>query len=254
MTQTPLFEFKTNPFKAVFVSSKSLPLAADEFAENLKQALAQWREAGMTSVWLKIPIEKSNLILVAVEQGFTFHHCHSAYLMLTLRLVADTFLPPYATHYAGVGGVVLNSKRKLLVIVERSDEADKPNYYKLPGGALEEGEHIVEGAIREVREETGMLTRFESLVCFRHWHGYRHGKSDFYFVCRLSPLSEAITIQEAEIHKCRWMPVDEFLELESVGVFNKRIVEAALGAGGMVSSWFDGYDKNPSTREIFLPM
>ena len=65
--------------------------------------------------------------------------------------------------------------------------------------------------VREVLEETGVRTRFEAVVCLRHWHGYRYGKSDIYFVCRLSPLSREITMQEEELEAALWMPVDEYL-------------------------------------------
>jgi 8-oxo-dGTP pyrophosphatase MutT (NUDIX family) len=201
---------------------------------------------------LEIPRQKADLISAAVELGFEFHHCQAEYLMLTYRLVAGSFLPPYATHYAGVGGVVLNEAQELLVVVEQADRENRPNYYKLPGGALQPGEHIVAAAIREVQEETGVDTRFESLVCIRHWHQYRYGKSDLYFVCRLSPLASQITVQPSEIYKCEWMAVAEFLEKESVGVFSKRIVECALQGKGLRSGRLEGYDQDPKMRELLL--
>ena len=39
------------------------------------------------------------------------------------------------------------------------------------------------------------------LHSFRHWHGYRYGKSDIYFVCRLAPLSEELTMQTEELEE-----------------------------------------------------
>jgi 8-oxo-dGTP pyrophosphatase MutT (NUDIX family) len=150
--------------------------------------------------------------------------------------------------------VVLNERRELLVVWERTHRTNRRRYYKLPGGALRQGEHIVDAVIREVREETGILTQFEALVCFRHWHGYRYGKSDIYFVCRLSPLTHEITLQEEEIAEGLWMPVDDYLTSGDVGVFNKRIVQAALnGDGALVPTWIEGYQSEPAVREIFLP-
>ena len=87
--------------------------------------------------------------------------------------------------------------------------------------------------MREVLEETGVQTKFEALVCFRHWHGYRYGKSDIYFVCRLSPLSEEVTMQAEELEECLWMPVADYFGSELVSVFNKRIVRAALASPGV---------------------
>lgn len=62
-----------------------------------------------------------------------------------------------------------------------------------------------------------------------------------------------INVQQTEIYKCAWMPVEEFLKNESVGIFSKRIVERAMSGKGLVSGWLEGYDKDRTTREILLP-
>lgn len=173
--------------------------------------------------------------------------------MLTRRLQPGAEIPLYATHYIGAGGLVLNDREELLVICERAHRHRRPHYYKLPGGALRPGEHLVDGVMREVWEETGIKTRFRALMGFRHWHGYRFGKSDIYFICRLDPLTTEIRIQESEIDEGRWMPVRDYLSDENVGVFNKRIVEAALSGSGLAPTWFEGYDVDPESREIFVP-
>ena len=108
-------------------------------------------------MWLEIPIDKSALIPVAVEAGFVFHHSKTGYLMLTCQIEADAFVPPYASHYIGAGGVVLNDRRELLVVWERAHRQNGQKYYKLPGGALQQGEHLVDAVIREVEEETGRV-------------------------------------------------------------------------------------------------
>jgi ADP-ribose pyrophosphatase YjhB (NUDIX family) len=53
----------------------------------------------------------------------------------------------------GVGAVVVQEGRALLV--RRGSEPLK-GHWTLPGGMLELGETLVEGAVREVREETGL--------------------------------------------------------------------------------------------------
>jgi 8-oxo-dGTP diphosphatase len=235
------------------VDPEGLPALAEEFRQRLCQSLDSWASQGFKVVWLEVPIDKSDLIAVAVEAGFVFHHSGQDYLMLTYRLEEGAFIPPYATHYIGAGGVVLNDRGELLVVWEKAHRQTGRRYYKLPGGALHQGEHIVDGVMREIHEETGILTRFEALVCFRHWHGYRFGKSDIYFVCRLSPLNHEIAADEGEIEECLWMPVEEYLASEEVGIFNKRIVEAALQEASLVPTWIDGYQTDPAVREIFMP-
>ncbi|MCP4425339.1 MAG: NUDIX domain-containing protein [Chloroflexi bacterium] len=246
--------YTTNKFNAAIVTPDSLAgIDRAEFGRWLSKGAAQWKDEGLWTAWLQIPIKKSELIPEAVSLGFTFHHSQRGYLMLTLQLQAGAIIPPYATHYAGVGGIVINERDELLIVVEQADRVDRPNYYKLPGGALLAGEHIADGIIREVWEETGVETRFESLVMLRHWHEYRYGKSDFYFACRLAPLSDQIKKQDSEIYACQWMPANKFLAHGSVGIFSKRVVEHALKVNrGMAPSWLEGYDKDPATREIFV--
>ena len=56
----------------------------------------------------------------------------------------------------GVGALIFN--RGKILLVERGKEPLK-GYWSLPGGALETGETLEEGIIREVREETGLEVR-----------------------------------------------------------------------------------------------
>jgi len=240
-----------NNFNGVVIDPAQLPADPTEFRARLDASLLDWRREGRQVVWMETPIERAALIPVAVEAGFGFHHSQDGYLMLTLRLQDGAFVPFYATHYIGAGGVVVNDRREILVVCERYRRSNRP-YYKLPGGALLPGEHLVDGVIREVREETGVETRFEALACLRHWHGYRYGKSDIYFVCRLSPLSQEIQRDEREIEDCKWMPVAEYMQSESVGLFNRRIVRAALENPGLSSVWVEGY-RDPTTHEFFFP-
>ena len=247
-----LLESAPDPFGGVVLTPDSLPAEPRVFVQRLRRSLAAWESAGYRVVWLELPIGKAQLISLAVDAGFSFHHCDERILMLTRRLVEDAYVPPYASHFTGAGGVVLNENDELLVVSERHGRRSNVPYYKLPGGALKEGEHLAAGVVREVFEETGVCTRFEALICLRNLHGYRYGKSDIYFVCRLSPLSHRISIQIEEIEECLWMPLAEYLGSENVSLFNKEIVQAALGSPGLVPKEIDGY-RDPEKYEVFMP-
>ncbi len=246
-----VLEFTTNPFDGVIPNPNALPDDSETFRRRLYHSLDEWRDRRYKLVWLEVPISKAALVPVAVEAGFVFHHAVEDYVMLTRQLQYGAFVPPYATHYIGAGGVVLNDNKELLVVSERHRRGRGPAY-KLPGGALHPGEHLADGVMREVLEETGVRTRFEALVCFRHWHGYRYGKSDIYFVCRLSPLTSEIRMQEEELEQALWMPVQQYLRTDDVSVFNKTIVRSALESRGIVPCMVEGY--GPVERyEFFLP-
>src|SRR5919201_1396146 len=240
--------FSPDQFGGVIVDSENLPGDMAEFAARLHHSLEAWRNDGFRLVWIDIPLERSAFVPVAAEAGFFFHHSNQADLMMVRRLVEDAFVPAHATHYIGVGGVVINQRNELLVVCERHRRTSQP-YYKLPGGALQPGEHLVDAVLREVEEETGVKAKFDALVCFRHWHGYRYGKSDIYFVCRLHPLSEDLTMQAEEIEEVLWMPVEEYLASELVSSFNKRIVRAALTGPGVTPEWIEGHS-DPARYEF----
>ncbi len=241
-----------NPYGGVVVTPAELPKDPAAFQTSLRLSLSEWSKQGYKLVWLELPIQEAQLIPLATTAGFTFHHATEAYLMLTYKLIPEAPSLAYASHYVGVGGAVINDQQEILVVRENM-RGDNPTPYKLPGGFLEPNEHVVDGVVREVWEETGVRAKFESLVCVRHWHANRFGKSDFYFVCRLSPLSLEITPQEAEIAECRWMKVEEYLSRKDVHAFNKGIVSLALNTNGWQSGWFDGYDAKNTERELFMP-
>ena len=247
-----LLEARANPFGGMVTVPAALPADAEEFAGRLEHSLENWRGDGYKAVWLEVPISHAALIPAAVSRGFTFHHSGDGYLMMTCELVEGTYLPPFATHYIGIGGVVLTPERELLVVREKYGFGGRPPTLKLPGGALQPGEHLVEAVEREVLEETGVKAIFEAMACFRHWHGYRYGKSDIYFVGRLRPVSREIAMQADEIQECLWLPVGEFLEADDISNFNKQIVRAALEGEGVVQSFIEGFG-GPDTREYFMP-
>jgi 8-oxo-dGTP diphosphatase len=245
-----MLPFTPDQFRGILVDAERLP-ADDAFPAALERSLTTWTAEGYRLVWLKVPIERAALVPIAAKSGFVFHHANEGDVMMTRRLTENAFVPTHATHYVGVGGVVINEKQELLVVCEKHRRTSQ-RYYKLPGGALQPGEHLVDAVLREVLEETGVQAEFEALVCFRHWHGYRYGKSDIYFVCRLKPLSEDVTMQAEEIEECLWMPVEEYLAHELVSPFNRRIVRAALKSRGVTPEWIEGHT-DPARYEFFMP-
>jgi hypothetical protein len=53
--------------------------------------------------------------------------------------------------------------------------------------------------------------RFDGVLLFRQQHKMAFGVSDLYFLCRLTPVSSAITACAVEIAEAAWRPVDTVL-------------------------------------------
>ena len=73
-------------------------------------------------------------------------------------------LPPYAHTTLGVGAFVVNEKEEALVILEKFSHA--PDFWKLPGGAVDVDEELTTAAEREVK-----VCVFCSLIVFSAEHG-----------------------------------------------------------------------------------
>merc|ERR1712032_996891 len=73
---------------------------------------------------------------------------------------------------------------------------------------------------REVFEETGIRSKFQSVLGFRHQHQVKFGGSstdclvsDLYIACRLTVSEEQeIKMCENEIYDAQWVPLKDFVE------------------------------------------
>ena len=174
---------------------------AAAFGKDLSASVAAWRADGTVAVWISCPALAADCVVAAAGLGFTYHHAEGDQAMLSLWLSteSESKIPTFATHTVGVGGFVLNGKGEVLVVKEK---ASGPRaQYKLPGGMADLGEDLGECASREVYEETGVKTEFDTLVGFRHRHNEGiGGRSNIYFVVLLRPSgSTEIVMDESEL-------------------------------------------------------
>ncbi|GKV44589.1 hypothetical protein SLEP1_g51753 [Rubroshorea leprosula] len=122
----------------------------------------------------------------------------------------ENTLPANASHRVRVGAIVLNEKKEVLVVQEKSGHFQGTGIWKIPTGVVEQGEDIFTAVVREVKEETGIDTEFLEVLAFRQSHESFFVKSDLFFICMLRPLSFDLQKQELEIDAVQWMPFDEF--------------------------------------------
>jgi 8-oxo-dGTP diphosphatase len=246
-----LFDAIVNPYNGCFIGPEQLPDTVAEFAGRLAASVEAWHHH-YALIWLELPASRAELISVAVELGFAFHHCTADKLMLSKKLQADSYLPSAATHSIGVGAVVLSASGKVLLVQEKPLEGRSPGYFKLPGGMVDAKEHLVDAAIREVLEETGVAASFDSFLGLRHHHQGQFGASNLYMVCRLTAEETEPKPDPREILQARWFDCAEYLTYPNASYYNKLLVQTALTGARLSSQKVPGYMTSPDDYEIFM--
>ncbi|KAL4527793.1 hypothetical protein Ndes2526B_g08539 [Nannochloris sp. 'desiccata'] len=207
-------------YDGLIIDPDTLPTGTTDFIDALASSVPAWQEAGFRGIWLKIPISRAHYVGHAVDAGFEYHHAEPGYLMLTQWLPqSENKLPPNASHQVGVGAFVFDKEtRRVLVVQEKNGPLKGKGVWKMPTGLVQAGEDITEAAQREVEEETGIKTKFHSVLAMRQAHGLAFGKSDMFFVVALDPVhpasAQTIVPQEDEVEAAAWISLEEYTSVE----------------------------------------
>ena len=115
------------------------------------------------------------------------------------------------------GGLVVDASGKLGLLIGRRDLKDttgKRILWSLPKGHIEEGETPEEAALREVQEETGIVSVIEkSLGVIDFWFmagGKRIHKTVHHYLFREN--GGVLAAQESEVDEVAWFPLSEIVE------------------------------------------
>ena len=208
----------------IYLEKLSENKSIDELKIALEKSLTQWKNEGKRGIWIHIPSNYSAIVPICTELGFDFQHAKNGLLVMTQWLPTETSsrLPHGPTHQVGIGAVILHPEtHEMLVVQEKTGPAAKRKLWKMPTGLTDPGEDIVEAAIREAKEETGLDVEFDRIICMRQAHGGIFNQSDMFFVVllHLAPKYKSglkngedvpLIPQEEEIAEIKWMPMEEF--------------------------------------------
>lgn len=217
-----MLRFKEDTYNGVIVDVDSLPQSIEEFISELQLCIDSVQTKSL--LWFHIPIQLSQYIPILTMQGFEFHSCESSSLLLVKKIHSNAYVPTTRNYIVGVGAIVIHSDTVLVVRHKLS------NWYALPGGHIEKNESIQFALQREVLEETGVDVAFESIINIGHFKHGQFGESNLYLVCTAHAQHTDISVNDSdEIAEALWMPISDFLESEQVNMYNKSVVQTALG-------------------------
>ena len=115
---------------------------------------------------------------------------------------------------------------KYLLVKRSSDKEEYPEYWEFPGGGLEDDETPQKGALRELKEETGLKGEIQNQGSFE-WNS-DHTNRD------ILSHSFLVVVEETEVELSREHTEYEWLELNEI--FNRKhfpLIEKDLEHAGV---------------------
>ena len=126
----------------------------------------------------------------------------------------------------GVGIMLINAENKVFV-GRRADSPRSSNAWQMPQGGIDEGEDVIQAALRELEEEVGtsdiaIIAQLEDWISYdlppewipTLWNGKYRGQKQMWFLARLNGGDDLINIDTAhpEFIAWRWEEIDNLAD------------------------------------------
>lgn len=123
-----------------------------------------------------------------------------------------------------VSQVCVRKNNKILMVQE--NKIGKKGKWNMPAGKLEDGESVIEAAVREVKEETNLNVHITGLIGIQESITSMGQLIIFYF----SSLYDSGRIQydKEEISMVKWMSEDEILAMDRQSIRGGETIEKLL--------------------------
>lgn len=122
----------------------------------------------------------------------------------------NTYTPP--KHFVSAATIVINDKNEILLI------KGPMRGWEMPGGVVELGESLKDGAIRETKEETGIdveITKFCGI-----FQNVKKSICNTLFLAK--PIGGELTTSSESLEVV-FVPIEQALKMVTVGNFRERI-------------------------------
>lgn len=129
---------------------------------------------------------------------------------------------PKGTYHIAVGIWTINEENEILLTLRSPEKKDWPNLWENTAGSLLAGESSLDGALRELREETGIVAAPEEL----HLIGTERGRSAFgdCYMLRKSVHREDIVLQPGETCDARFVTLETLDAMIAQGLLALPVV------------------------------
>lgn len=127
------------------------------------------------------------------------------------------------------GGIVFNNKNQVLLINNAAMRDPNKSYWGFPKGHIDPGEKSQDGAVREVKEETGLEVTVIDKIGDSKYVFQASGEKIFKVVIMflMEVGNDQITIQQEELLDTAWFEPEEALEKISFSN-DKALLKKAL--------------------------
>eukprot|EP01125_Pyxidicula_operculata_P012964 TRINITY_DN426_c0_g1_i4.p1 TRINITY_DN426_c0_g1~~TRINITY_DN426_c0_g1_i4.p1 ORF type:complete len:273 (+),score=56.98 TRINITY_DN426_c0_g1_i4:1178-1996(+) len=213
-----------------------------EFDLDLKARITQWKQNAKTGVWAYIPPDKSDFLPILVKNGFKYYHASEDRVIMGLWLVdgKPSKLPKGPRVSTKVLVFVKNDLNQVLMVKEKYLTFG----WKLPGGGVDIGEDLGAAAVREVKEETGILTEYQSIISISEIHNATFGFDQLVVTVRAKlQSSNEITVDKEELMDAKWISIDELLKMDDLLIYDKELLTTAKRNDEITNG-------NPELREM----
>lgn len=118
------------------------------------------------------------------------------------------------------------TKNNRVLVTQRHQDKSYPLKWENTGGSILKGETSIQGAIRELYEETGIKVK-ENQIQFAYKEVGKHHQLYHCFVALVDDDVE-IKLQDGETVAYKFLPYDKFMDFISTDVFVDKIRESIL--------------------------
>jgi ADP-ribose pyrophosphatase YjhB (NUDIX family) len=126
----------------------------------------------------------------------------------------------------GVGGAVVREHR--LLLVRRASRHGRGNW-QLPGGFIEPDETMEQAVVREVEEETGVVSEVQAVLGLRSRYDPQSGNG-MYVILLLTPIRGEPIADGREVDHAAYFSLDEIRQLSPLPPVNWEIAQRVLSS------------------------